>query len=525
MAENVQAKSAELAKQLWAIANEFRGNMDASEFKNYILGLIFYRYLSEKTESYMDDLLKDDDVTYREALASEDYAEVVKGWSLDHLGYIILPENMWSSLIDRIKGNEFTVEDLEKAVNALSASTIGQESEAAFRGLFNDMNLKADHLGREVSERSALISKVMLKIDDLSFNVHDTTFDYLGTAYMILIGLFQSGAGKKAGEFFTATCASVLLAKLVTAGLTEVKNACDPCAGSGSLLLEVKNNLPAHKVGHFYSQELNSTTFNLNRMNMLLHGVPYKQFTAYNDDTLRHDNFYENGSPVMFDIQVSNPPYSAPNSAADPSYLDDVRYSACGVLAPKTKADLQFVEHMVYHMGEDGRIAVLLPHGILFRGGAEEKIRKWLIDSQNVIDAVVGLPANLFHGTSIPVVCLICKRKRNGNADNILFIDASSEFEKGKDQNVLRDQDIEKIVETYKNRVDVEKYAHVATMDEIEENGYNLNIPRYVDTAEETPEIDLAAVTVELKKNDEEINHVKESLEESFKQLGLEFPF
>ena len=525
MADNVKAKSDELAKQLWAIANDFRGNMDASEFKNYILGLIFYRYLSERTENYMDDLLRDDGITYKEALADDTYAGIVKGWSMDHLGYVIEPQNLWDSIIDRIKGNEFSVEDLEKAVNALSASTIGKESEAAFRGLFNDMNLKADHLGREVSERTALISKVMLKINDLSFEAKDTTFDYLGTAYMKLIGLFQSGAGKKAGEFFTAPCASVLVARLVTAGLSEVKNACDPCAGSGSLLLEVKNHLAAHKVGHFYSQELNSTTYNLNRMNMLLHGVPYKQFTAYNDDTLRNDNFYENGEPVLFDIQCSNPPYSAPNTASDPSYLDDPRYSACGVLAPKKKADLQFVEHMVYHMAADGRVAVLLPHGILFRGATEEKIRKWLIESLNVIDAVIGLPANLFHGTSIPVVCLILRRKRNGNANNILFIDASRDFEKGKDQNLLRDSDIDRIVNAYVERKDIDKYAHVASMEEIIENGYNLNIPRYVDTSEDVPDIDLAAVTEQIADIDREIVQVSAELKRSFDQLDLKFPF
>ena len=230
MSENVRAKSDELAKQLWSIANEFRGNMDASEFKNYILGLIFYRYLSERTEDYMNDLLKDDDISYRAALEDKKYAKVVRGWSLEHLGYIIEPKDLWNSLIERIQESKFTVEDLEKAVNALTASTIGQESEMAFRGLFNDMNLKADQLGREVSDRTQLISTVMLKINDLSFNVKDTTFDYLGTAYMELIGLFQSGAGKKAGEFFTATCASVLVARIVTSGLSEVKNACDPCA-------------------------------------------------------------------------------------------------------------------------------------------------------------------------------------------------------------------------------------------------------------------------------------------------------
>ena len=525
MADDVRNKSAELAKQLWSIANEFRGNMDASEFKNYILGLIFYRYLSERTEDYILDLLRDEGISSKDALANPEYAEVIKGWSMEHLGYFIEPKHMWGTMMDNIGGGTFSIEDLEKAVNALVASTIGQESESAFSGLFNDMNLKADHLGREVSDRTELVSKVMLKIDDLSFDVKDTTFDYLGTAYMQLIGLFQAGAGKKGGEFFTPTCVSTLVAKLATVGLSEIKNACDPCAGSGSMLLEVKNNLSAHKVGHFYGQEMNSTTYNLYRMNMLLHGVPYKNFTAYNDDTLKKDNFYEEGRPVLFDVQVSNPPYSAPNSASADAFLEDERYSACGVLAPKSKADWAFVEHMVYHMAEDGRIAVLLPHGVLFRGAAEEKIRTYMIDKLNVLDAVIGLPANLFHGTSIPVCCLVLKKKRNGNSNNIFFIDASKEFIPGKQMNTISDEHIDKIVNAYIERKDIDKYAHVADMDEIKENGFNLNIPRYVDTSEEVPEVDLNAVAAEIKSIDAEIDSVSEELKKSFEQLGLEFPF
>lgn len=524
MADNVKEKSAELAKQLWAIANEFRGNMDASEFKNYILGLIFYRYLSEKTDNYMNDLLKDDGISYKEALDNPDYAEVVKGWSMDYLGYIIEPKHMWKSLIDRIADGLFSIEDLEKAVSALSASTIGHESEAAFKGLFNDMNLKADHLGREVSDRTELVSKVMNKINDLSFDVKDTTFDYLGTAYMQLIGLFQAGAGKKGGEFFTPTCVSTLVARLATVGLSEINSACDPCAGSGSLLLEVKNNLSAKKVNHFYGQEMNSTTYNLYRMNMLLHGVFHGNFTAYNDDTLKKDNFYEDGKPILFDVQVSNPPYSAPNSAADASFLDDERYSACGVLAPKTKADWAFVEHMVYHMADDGRIAVLLPHGVLFRGAAEEKIRTYMIEKLNVIDAVIGLPAGLFHGTGIPVCCLVLKKKRNGNSDNIFFVDASKEFLKGKKMNELLDEHIDKIVNAYINRIDVEKYAHVASLDEIRANDYNLNIPRYVDTSEKEEEIDLATVIKEINNTDAEIKTTTDTLKSYFAELGLAVP-
>ena len=507
MADNVKTKSAELAKQLWAIANEFRGNMDASEFKNYILGLIFYRYLSERTENYMNDLLKDDDITYKEALNDEEYADIVKGWSMDHLGYIIEPKHMWGTLIENIQDNKFSVEDLEKAVNALVASTIGHESEVAFSGLFNDMNLKADHLGREVSDRTALVSKVMMRINDLSFDAKDTTFDYLGTAYMQLIGLFQAGAGKKGGEFFTPTCASTLVAKLATVGLDEVKNACDPCAGSGSLLLEVKNNLSAHRVGHFYGQEMNSTTYNLYRMNMLLHGVPYKNFTAYNDDTLKKDNFYEDGKPVLFDIQVSNPPYSAPNSASAKSFLDDERYSACGVLAPKTKADWAFVEHMVYHMAEDGRVAVLLPHGPLFRASTEGKIRTHLIENMNVIDAVIGLPANLFHGTSIAVCCMVLKKKRNGNSDNILFIDASKEFIEGKQMNEISDAHIEKIVNAYVERKDIPGYAHVATLDEVRKHNCDLSINKYIEIEKEVivhrPSSDILSDIYQAKHNED----------------------
>ncbi len=521
MTDNAREKSAELAKQLWVIANEFRGNMDSSEFKNYILGLIFYRYLSERTEDYMNELLKDDGISYTEALQNADFAEIVKGWSMDHLGYIIEPQNMWRTMIENIKGNTFSIESFEKAINMLTASTIGQESELAFKGLFNDMNLKADHLGKEVSDRTELVSKVMLRINDLSFDTKDTTFDYLGTAYMQLIGLFQAGAGKKGGEFFTPTCASVLLAKLATVGLNEVKNACDPCAGSGSLLLEVKNNLSEHNVGHFYGQEMNSTTYNLYRMNMLLHGVPYKNFTAYNDDTLKRDNFYENGKPVLFDVQVSNPPYSAPNSASAPSFLDDERYSACGVLAPKTKADWAFVEHMVYHMAEDGRIAVLLPHGVLFRGAAEEKIRKYMIDNLNVLDAVIGLPANLFHGTGIPVCCLIFKKKRNCNFNNILFIDASKEFVPGKQMNSISDEHIDKIVSAYIERKDIDKYAHVATLDEVKENDYNLNIPRYVDTFEEEEPVDIPAVMAEIKQLSCDLKKAEDEIYAQMKLLGL----
>lgn len=322
---DISIKSQELAKQLWAIANDLRGNMDSSKFKNYILGTIFYRYLSERTEKYMDEILKNDGVTYREALANEELAEAVYEMSLDHLGYIIEPDKLFNSLVEKIKGGKFSIEDYEKAINSLVGSTIGQESETAFDKLFDDMNLQDKDLGKEVSQRTKLISKVINKVYDIDFNFEDAEFDVLGTAYMILIGLFASDAGKKGGEFFTPTKMSELVARLATLGLDTVRSACDPCAGSGSLLLEVKRHCSNRTVNHYYGQEMNGTTYNLMRQNMLMHGVPYKEFTVFNDDTIEHDNFGE----TKFQVQVANPPYSAKWSA-DKKFESDSRFSNCG---------------------------------------------------------------------------------------------------------------------------------------------------------------------------------------------------
>ncbi len=530
MANTVQKQSQELANQLWAIANDLRGNMDASKFKNYILGVIFYRYLSERTEDYMNDLLKDDGITYSEALKNEEYAPTVMEWSIEHLGYIIEPKYLWSSLVNEINGNEFSIEHFEKAVSALVASTIGQESEAAFDKLFDDMNLQDKDLGKEVSERTDLIAKVILKVNDISFSVDDAKMDVLGTAYMILISLFASDAGKKGGEFFTPTCASILLARLATVGLDEVKNVADSCAGSGSLLLEVQNHLSTKKVGHFYATEKNGSNFNLLRMNLLMHGVPYKVFTCYNADSIKTDNYYEDGEPIYFDVQVENPPYSA-KFDQNPKLLDDPRFSSCGVIAPQGKADLMFVQSMVYHMTDDGRIAVLLPSGALFRGkqgkngkknDAEYDIRKHLIDNLNVIDAIIGLPAKMFHGAKLPVVVMVLKKKRNGNSDNVLFIDASKYFTPEKAMNVITEEDIDRIVNAYIARENIDKFAHVACLDEIRSNDYNCNIPRYVDTFEKEAPVDITEQTRIIHKCEEESAAINKELEAFFKELGLE---
>ena len=521
-----QKQANELSQKLWAIANDLRGNMDASKFKNYILGIIFYRYLSERTENYMNnELLKNDGVQYEEAYNNDDLREMIEQWSIEALGYIIKPEYLFKNLIRRIEKPEnddkFSVEDLERAINSVTGSTMGQRSESDFSGLFNDMKLQDPDLGDAVSKRTELISKVMSRINEIDFMLEDSQFDVLGTAYMILIGLFASDAGKKGGEFFTPTGPSKLCATLASFGLDEAKTVGDCTCGSASMLLEVQKHLTTGRVGHFYGQENNASTYNLARMNMLMHGVEYQKFDIYKGDTLKDDKYGD----VKMTVQVCNPPYSLKWSA-DKSFEDDPRYSGAGKLAPKSHADFAFLEHMIYHMDEeDGRIAVLLPHGVLFRGSAEEQIRKYIIRDLNRLDAVIGLPANLFHGTSIPVCLLVLKSKRNGNSDNILFIDASKEFSSGKNQNTLEDKHIEKILNAYAERKDVDKFAHVATMEEIEENGYNLNIPRYVDTFEPEPEIDLDEVADQIIALRKEMKEVDAQLKPYFDELGLKFPF
>ena len=516
-----QQQANELSKQLWAIANDLRGNMDASKFKNYILGTIFYRYLSERTESYMKEILKNDGLSYEEAFENKDFKPVVEKWSLSKLGYIIQPVFLYKNLQKSIVERTFSIEDYEKAISELTASTMGQESESDFTGLFNDMKLQDPDLGDSVSERTNLISQVITKVGMIDFKLDDAKFDVLGTAYMILIGLFASDAGKKGGEFFTPTGPSKLCATLATIGLEEARTVGDCTCGSASMLLEVQKHLTSGRVGHFYGQEKNASTYNLARMNMLMHGVDYHNFDIYKGDTLTTD-YYEDEKMT---VQVCNPPYSL-KWTADPAFEDDPRYSGAGKLAPKSHADYAFLEHMIYHMDpDDGRIAVLLPHGVLFRGAAEEQIRKYIVKDLNRLDAVIGLPANLFHGTGIPVCLLVLKSKRNGNSDNILFIDASKEFKPGKNMNTLEDEHLDKIIEAYKERKDIEKFCHVATMEEIESNDYNLNIPRYVDTSEQEEEIDLTAKAADIENLNAEIKSAEDELKKYFDELGLKFPF
>lgn len=506
----------ELHKKLWDMANDLRGQMEAYEFKNYILGLIFYRYLSEKTETRVNKLLEEDNITYEQAWQDKEYRDALIDELIQQIGYVIEPQYLFSNMIKEIeKGDKgkFDVELLQKAINAVTESTLGAASQEDFQNLFDDMDLSSSKLGRDVKSRSKLIAKIMVNINDIPFHLDDAEIDVLGDAYEYLIGQFAATAGKKAGEFYTPPQVSKILAKIVTVGKKDLKNVYDPTCGSGSLLLRVAKEANVRK---FYGQEKTSTTYNLARMNMLLHDVSYQNFDIQNADSLEEPRHLD----MRFEAVVANPPYSAKWSA-DEKFLNDERFSAYGKLAPASKADFAFIQHMIHHLDDNGTMAVVLPHGVLFRGGAEGVIRRYLVEEKNYLDAVIGLPANIFFGTTIPTCILVFKKCREAD-DNILFIDASNDFEKGKNQNRIRDEDVEKIVATYKSRQTIDKYSYAATLDEVRANEFNLNIPRYVDTFEEEEIIDIQEVQVRIKEIDNEIAEIDTELVKFFKELGVE---
>jgi len=509
------AQQAELHKRLWAMANDLRGNMDANEFKNYILGLIFYRYLSENLQRVVEEeYLVEDKISFEEAWKHQEYKDGLQKELLANsdIGYLIEPEYLYSNMIQEIKLGKFDISILAKALVKLSESTMGHDSQEDFEGLFEDMDLNSQKLGRGEKERSSLIGKIMLKVNDIDFFHYEAEIDVLGDAYEFMIGKFAASAGKKAGEFYTPQAVSEILARIVTLGKTEIRSVYDPTCGSGSLLLRVSK---FSKVGKYYGQELNSTTYNLARMNMLLHNVPFNRFDIHNGDTIEHP--YDGHIDLKFEAVVANPPYSA-KWTADNRFLEDERFSAYGRLSPKSKEDYAFVQHMIHHLSDNGTMGVVLPHGVLFRGAAEEVIRKYLIKDKNYLDAVIGLPANIFFGTSIPTVILVFKKCKEDT--DVLFIDASSYYKKVKNQNILLPEHIDKILDMYEKKKTTDKYSYLAKLDEIEDNDYNLNIPRYVDTFEEEESVDLNKVRNRLLEVDRQIENITQEINKYLKELG-----
>lgn len=516
--------AATIKAQLWEMANKLRGTMDASEYKNYILPFMFYRYLSENQDRYLADNHLEDFFSITDKEELDEYLQEISG----NLGYAIEPDYRWEMIVSKIENHKIKASDFQDLFDAFNKNAKRNAFAAGdFANVFSDVNLGDTRLGSSTNERAKALNDIVLMINEFVFR-DETGRDILGDVYEYLIGQFAANAGKKGGEFYTPHEVSQILAKIVT---LDAKNGeeqfrvYDPAMGSGSLLLTVQKELPGgnrNGAVEFYGQELNTTTYNLARMNLMMHDVNYRNMELRRADTLDQDwPFAErNGvqTPLKFDAVVANPPYSQKWDTKNVDREKDIRFKGYGV-APASKADYAFVLHGLYHLDNKGTMAIVLPHGVLFRGAAEGKIRKNIVDN-NLLDAVIGLPANLFYGTSIPTCVLVFKGIENRSAKDILFIDASSEFKKDKNQNKLTEENINKIVESYKNRKEVEKFAHVASLDEIKENEYNLNIPRYVDTFEEEEVVPLTDIASELVSVRAEIDEAEKGLMEMLCELS-----
>ncbi|NTW15249.1 MAG: type I restriction-modification system subunit M [Candidatus Moranbacteria bacterium] len=517
-----------LERQLWKVADTLRGKMNADEYRIYILGFIFYKYLSEKLERYVNEkLLASEDFSYTdidpETKDGKKQLEAVRELTIEHLGFFLAPTELFSYLVRKGKGetrakSTFILEDLKSVLDTIERTAAGTASEDDFRGLFSDVDLNSSKLGNRENDKNAVVVEVLSHLAGIDFKLEDSKSDLLGDAYEYLIGEFAAGAGKKGGEFYTPAQVSRLLARIVTDGHKTVRTAYDPTCGSGSLLLRLGDYAD---IRHYYGQELNHTTYNLARMNMILHGVRFDRFDIRQGDTLKEDKHEDLEAEVI----VANPPFSAKwKGETDPELAQDERFTPYGRLAPKSAADYAFVTHMISHLADNGTMAVVLPHGALFRGAAEGVIRRYIIEKQNSLDAVIGLPANIFYGTSIPATVLVFKKCRTDDSD-ILFIDASREFEKGKNQNRLTDENLDKIFTTYHDRAEIEKYSHRASLDEIRENDFNLNIPRYVDTFEPEPDVDIDAVASELRALSSKASRVRDRIAGYCEELGIDKPF
>ena len=506
--------SKDLISVLWSGADILRSKMDANEYKDYLLGIVFYKYLSDSFLIKVYDLIYDEKPenlmaaldAYREALEDES-AEELQEQLRSEFHYVIEPELTYTCFADEARNNAFQREQLQKAFNNI------EQSDPLFADLFTDIDLYSNRLGTGDQKQSDTIANLILEIDKA--DLLDSDAEILGNAYEYLIGQFASETGKKAGEFYTPQAVSKILTKIAIAGQEDKKglSVYDPCMGSGSLMLNAKKYAEHPGYIKYYGQELNTSTYNLARMNMFLHGIAPENQMLRNGDTL--DGDWPTGEETDFNMVLMNPPYSAKWSAAA-GFLQDERFSDYGVLAPKSKADYAFLLHGLYHLKSHGTMAIVLPHGVLFRGAAEGKIREKLLRSGNNY-AVIGLPANLFYNTSIPTCIVVLKKHREGR--DVLFIDASKKFEKGKKQNAMTDEHIDAVMTLYNNRETVEKEAYLASFEDIEENDFNLNIPRYVDNFEQEEEIDLNDLLKSMTETDQELEKTQSEFLGLLKEL------
>ncbi|ASQ90941.1 type I restriction-modification system subunit M [Prosthecochloris sp. GSB1] len=524
----------QLGKTLWDIADQLRGAMNADDFRDYMLSFLFLRYLSDNYEEAAKKELGPDYPSNHDQTGTtplqlwyESNLDDVKEFEKQmrrKVHYVIEPQYLWGSIAEQARTQD------RELLHTLQQGFDHIENESfasTFQGLFSEINLSSEKLGKNYTDRNTKLCTIITKIAE-GLAEFSTDSDTLGDAYEYLIGQFAAGSGKKAGEFYTPQQISTILSEIVTLDSQEpstgkkkyLQSVLDFACGSGSLLLNVRNQIGPHGIGKIYGQEKNITTYNLARMNMLLHGVKDTEFEIYHGDTLTNDwDMLREANPAKkmhFDAVVANPPFSyrwEPTEALG----EDVRFKNYG-LAPKSAADLAFLLHGFHFLAKEGTMAIILPHGVLFRGGVEERIRTKLLKDGN-IDTVIGLPANLFYSTGIPVCILVLKKCKK--PDDVLFINASEHFEKGKRQNYLLPEHIDKIVDAYQYRKEEERYSRCVSMEEIETNGNNLNISRYISTAIPDKEIDLAATHAELVDIEKQIVNATQKHNEFLKELGL----
>lgn len=506
----------ELHKAIWKIANDLRGSVDGWDFKQYVLGFLFYRFISENLTNYINKLEPDDNFDY--AKLSDEQAEYGRAETLAEKGFYILPSELFCNVRKNAKNDADLNVTLNNIFNNIENSAKGTDSEDDMKGLFDDIDVNSNKLGNTVKERNDKLVKIIDSIGDLPLgNYQDNTIDVFGDAYEYLMTMYASNAGKSGGEFFTPQEVGELLARITLMDKTEVNKVYDPCCGSGGLLLKFAKILGKDNVKEgFFGQEVNLTTYNLARINMFLHDINYNKFNIARGDTLIDPKHWDD---EPFDAIVSNPPYSIKWAGkSNPLLINDERFAPAGILAPESKADLAFTMHMLSWLSAKGTAAIVEFPGVLYRGGAEAKIRKYLI---NFVDAVIQLPSDLFFGTSIATCILVLKKNKRDNS--VLFVDASEEFVRNTNKNKLSDTNIENILSLLKNRVDVENKAILVPNEEIAENDYNISVNSYLKTTTDEVEIDI----FELNKNIQEIvtkqDQVRKELDAIIRDLESDY--
>ena len=520
MNNNKEREREELHKTIWKIANELRGSVDGWDFKQYVLGLLFYRFISENIENYVNDNQRKAGITdFQYRNISDEEALLGKTQILEEKGFFILPSELFCNIRKGADKNENLNVVISNVFNNIEASARGSASENDVKGLFDDFTID-NKLGNTVDERNEKLVKLLNAIGDLNFgNYQDNNIDLFGDAYEFLMTMYASSAGKSGGEFFTPQEVGELLARIVIMDKTSVNKVYDPCVGSGGLLLKFAKILGKENVREgFFGQEINLTTYNLCRINMFLHDINYNNFSIERGDTLIHPAHW-NDEP--FDAIVSNPPYGIHWAGSDnPILINDERYAPAGILAPKSKADLAFTMHMLSWLSPKGTAAIVEFPGVLYRGGAEQKIRQYMIDS-NFIDTVIQLPSDLFFGTSIATCIIVLKKNKIDN--NILFIDASKEFVRNTNKNKLSDENINNIFNLFKDRKQVENKSYLATYEEIKNNDYNISVNSYLKITAEDTAIDIEEVNKKLAEVVPRQQQIRKELEEIIKELEVDY--